>query len=135
MISPGIKNIERISCDGLIKDSPVTTDHLTHTNHIYGPEVLDLKGKGTKQKIPSIPIDILKVLPSIISLYHNVTTCGDVFFFNKVELFSSISLNIRYGYGEHLLNRQIPTFLKTIKHMRSCHALRGFLLRVIKLNP
>ena len=75
------------------------------------------------------------VMPSITSLYHNVTACGDIFLFKKVVLFGVMSLNIRYGYGERLLNRQIPTFLKAINHMLSHYALSGFLLRVINLDP
>ena len=128
MLSPGKHNMEHIDRDGLIQESPVTTEHLTHANHIYGPGVLGLKVKGAKQKIPSISVDIIKVPPSITSLYRNVTACGDVLFVSKVTLFSAISLNIRYGYVEHFLNRQIPTFLKAINHTYSRYSLRGFLL-------
>ena len=94
MLSPGKLNMERIAHDGLIKDSPITTKHLTHANHIYGPDALGLKGKGTKRKTPSISVDIIKVPPSITSLYQNVTACGDVFFVNKVVFFGTISLNV-----------------------------------------
>ena len=86
--------MERIAHDGIIQDSTFTTDNLTHANHIYGPDVLGLKGKGTKRNIPSISVDILKVLHSITSLYQNMTVCGDVFFVNKVAFFGAISLNI-----------------------------------------
>ena len=90
MLSPGRLKMERIDRDGLI-----TTDNITHTNHSYGPGALSHKEKGTKKKIPSISIDIIKVLPSITSLYPNVTACGDVLLlFKKFVLFGSISLNI-----------------------------------------
>ena len=135
MLSPGKHKMEHIAHDGLIQDSPVTTENLTYANHIYVPDVLGLKGKGTKRKIPTISIDIVKVQPSISSLYCNLTACGDVFFVNKIAFFGAIVLNIRYGYDDCFLNRHIPTFLKAIKHMCSRYALRGFLLRVIKLNP
>ena len=135
MLIPGKRKMERIAHNGLIQESPVTTKHITHTNHTYGPDFRGLKGKGTKRKIPSISVDITKILPSITSLYQNVTAGGDIFFVNKVTLFRAIRLNIRYGYGERLLNRHIPTFLKSIKHMRSHSDLSGFLLCEIKLNP
>ena len=94
MLIPGKRKMERIAHNGLIQESPVTTKHITHTNHIYGPDFRGLKGKGTKRKIPSISVDITKILPSITSLYQNVTACGDVFFVNKVTLFRAIRLNI-----------------------------------------
>ena len=86
--------MKRIARDGLIQGSPVTTKHLTHANYIYGPDVLGLKLKDTKQNIPFISVDIIKVPPSITSLYRNVTTCGNVFLVNKIVLFGAISLNI-----------------------------------------
>ena len=52
MTSPDKHKMELIACDGLIHDSPVTTEHLTHNNHIYGPDDLRLIGKGTNRKIP-----------------------------------------------------------------------------------
>ena len=94
IMSPGKRKMERIARNVLIQDSTVTTEHLTHTNHIYGTDVLGLKGKGTKRKIPYISIDIINVPPSINSIYRNVTACGDIFFINKVTLFGAISLNI-----------------------------------------
>ena len=120
---------------GLIKGSPVATNNLAHTNHIYGTDVLELKGKGIKRNIPYISVDIIKVPPSITSLYRNVTTCGDVLVVNKVTLFGEVSLNIQYGYGESFLNRHITTFLKVIKHMSTRYAWRGFLRHVINTNP
>ena len=116
-----------ISRDGLIQGSPVTTKNLAHANNIYGPDVLGLKEKGTKRKIPYTSLYIIKVPPSITSIYRNVITCGDVFFVNKVALFGEISLNIRYGYGESFLNCHIPKFLKAIRHISSRYALCGFL--------
>ena len=62
MLVPGKHKMEGIDRYGLIQDSPVTTKHLTHANHIYGPDVLGIKGKETKRKIPSISVDIIKVL-------------------------------------------------------------------------
>ena len=86
--------MERIARDSLIQYSPVITEHLTHANHIYGHDVLGLKVKGNKQEIPYISVDIIKFLPSITSLYYNMTAFGDVFFVNKVTLFGKINLNI-----------------------------------------
>ena len=94
MMIPCRHKTECTACDGLIQYSPVTPEHLTHANHIYGPDVIGIKGKGTKRKIPYISVDITKVLPLITSLYRNVTSCGDVLFFNKVVFFGAISLNI-----------------------------------------
>ena len=130
ILIPGRRKMDWISRDGLIQGSPVTTKNLAHANNIYGPDVLGLKEKGTKRKIPYTSLYIIKVPPSITSLYRNVTTCGDVFFVNKVAFFGAISLNIRYGYWERFLNRHIPTFLKAIKHMNSRYTLRSFLPHV-----
>ena len=68
MLRTGKHKMKRIACDGLTQDSPVTTKYLTHANHIYFPDVLGLKGKGTKRMIPSISVYIIKVPPSISSL-------------------------------------------------------------------
>ena len=94
MLIPGKDKMERIARDGLIQYSPGTTEHLTHANHIYGTDVLGLKGKYTKRNIPYISVDIIKVMPSFSSLYRNITACGDVFFVKKVAFFGTISLNI-----------------------------------------
>ena len=96
MMSPGKHKMDLIARDGLIQDSPITTKHLTHANHIYGPDVLGLKVKVTKRNIPSISVDIIKVLPLISSIYRNVTACGDVLFVNKFALFGAICLSIQY---------------------------------------
>ena len=135
MLRPVKCKMELIARDCLIQESPVTTERIAHANHIYGPDVLGLKGKGTKRKIPSISADIIKFTPLITSLYQNVTACDDILFFNKFALFSAISLNIQYGYVEHFLNRQIPTFLKSINHVRSHYSFCVFLFRVIKFVP
>ena len=97
MMSPGKHKMDLIARNGLIQDSPLTTKHLTPANHIHGPDVLGIKGKVTKLNIPSISVDIIKILPSISSLYSNITACGDVLFINKVALFGAICLNIQYG--------------------------------------
>ena len=135
MLIPGRNKMYQIACDGLIKGSPVATNNISHTNHIYGTDVLGLKGKGIERNIPYISVDIIKVPPSITSLYRNVTTCYEVLVVNKVTLFVAVSLNIQYGHRERLLNRHITTFLKVIKHMSTRYAWRGFLHHVINTNP
>ena len=93
------------------------------------------QSNGTKRQTPSISLGIIKVPTSITSLYCNLNAWGDVLFVNKVTFFGEISLNIRYGYGEHFMNRHVTTSLKAIWHMRSHYALRGLLLCVINPDP
>ena len=88
--------MSRIVVCGLIQDSPVTTEHLSHAKVIYGPNVLGMKGKSTRPNIPTLSVDIVKFPQEIMSLYHNVVSCADKFFVNNITFFVCVSLNIKY---------------------------------------
>ena len=112
LMIPRERNMSRIYGEKTIHDSPVTTEHLSHTNQIYGNDVNRLKGDTVKLTPPQAWVNLDAVTPPTPSLYHNLTCSAVMVFNNKINLLEVIILNTRYRFIVRLLNRQVPSILK-----------------------
>ena len=85
-----------ITSKNLTYDSNIYTDHLSHVNQIYKPNMDRLKGKTAKCSVPVVWVELNYVLTSTLSLYHKLTSSVNTMFANKITFITMISPNIRY---------------------------------------
>ena len=74
---------------------------------------------------------ILSIPPSIIDRYGNVVLGIDVLHINKCPYVIAISKHIKYIQCLGTTNKNIDTFLSTIKRFKSDYMIRGFMVKVI----
>ena len=127
--------MDQIVRSRIICDSSITTEHLIHANQIYVTVVNDLKYKTYKRKIPQVQVELDAVPTSILVIYRNLTCSTNIMFANNIPFIAATSLNIRYILIFRLLNCQVPTILNVCKIMLNLYAIKGFMIRVMKMDP
>ena len=113
----------------------MTTEDLSHTNQIYGPNVNGIKVNTSKHNIPEFRVKMATVLPSILSLYCNLTCSTNIMFANKLPFLAEISLIIRYHYIARIMKLQVTTILKVSIILHNLYAMRSFILQLMNMEP
>jgi hypothetical protein len=116
----------------MIKDSPVTSQDVDVALKIWGPSVALLKGKTVRRKPPFVMEDVIEVPKEIRQLHKRVTLTIDIFFFNGVPYFVTLSLRICFLSVMHLQKQKIDTISRALKAMHNFYLQRSFQIVFIK---
>ena len=118
---------------GGIKECVIDRRHIKIANVIYGPAQASVEGK-TVQRNNKMPRDsslYTNILSSIIEKYGNITLGIDMVHINKRPYIIAISKHIKYIQCIGTENKNITTFLSTIKKFKADYMTRGFVVKVI----
>ncbi len=66
----------------LITNCPVTVHNVNNTNHIFGPDLANLRGKRTRTKPKCVRVVIVQIPQDFVQLHKYVTLVVDVMFIN-----------------------------------------------------
>ena len=135
LMNPGKHNMACIAVSNIIHDSPVIIEQISHTNQIYGPGMNGLKDETAKQNITQVQVELDEVPPFILRLYCNLTCITNIMSPKNSSFLAAIILIIRYCFIMQLLNLQVHTILKVCDIMRNLYEMKGFLLRVMNMDP
>ena len=94
--APSVDNFKKILRQNLIKNCPVTVEHINIAEKIFGPDIATQKGKSTRPKSPRIVDDQIEIPKEIMEKYNNLLLCIDNMFINQIPLFTSIDKTLRY---------------------------------------
>ncbi len=66
----------------LVSNCPVTVHDINNANHIFGPDVANLRGKTTRTKPEHVRVKIVQIPCNFVQLHKYVTLVADVMFVN-----------------------------------------------------
>ena len=113
---------------GGIQECGINRRHIKIANIIYGPAKAAIEGKTVqrKNKMPCDSSMILSIPPSIIERYGYVTLGIDVLHINKRPYVITVSKHIKYIQCVGTTNKNVETFLSTIKRFKSSYISINF---------
>ena len=118
---------------GGIQECGIDQRHIKIANIIYGPARAAVEGKTVqrKNKMPRDSSMMLGIPPSIIERYGYVSLGIDVLHINKRPYVIAVSKHIKYIQCLGTQNKNVETFLSTIKRFKSDYMIRGFVVKTI----
>ena len=118
---------------GGIQECGIDRRHIKIANIIYGPARAAVEGKTVqrKNKMPRESSMMLSIPPSIIERYGYVSLGIDVLHINKRPYVIAVSKHIKFIQCLGTMNKNVETFLSTIKRFKSDYMIRGFIVKTI----
>ena len=118
---------------GGIQEYGVDRRHIKIANIIYGPTRAAIEGKSVqrKKKMPRESSMLLSIPPSILERYGSVSLGIDVLHINKRPYVIAVSKHIKYTQYLGTVNKNVKTFLSSIKRFKSDYMIRGFVVKTI----
>lgn len=105
--SPGYKQFFRILEKGQIRDCPITTDDVKSAIHIYGPDMVTIKGKMVRRKPRAIHSKMKIPLPKTIQELHlAINLSADYLFVQSIPILHTILRNYRFRTVEALISKK-----------------------------
>jgi hypothetical protein len=80
--NPTERKFERMVCEKLIANCPVTVRDIQNAHRIFGPDLANLRGKTTRTKPEHVRADYVKIPQAFMDLHKYVTIVADVMFVN-----------------------------------------------------
>ena len=112
---------------GGFQECGVDRRHIKIANIIYGPAraAVEEKSVQRKNKMPRESSMLLNIPPSILQRYGTVSLGVDVLHINKRPYIIAISKYIKYIQCLGTTNKNVDTFLSTIKRFKSNYMIWG----------
>ena len=125
---PSQRDFVEMIRSGSLKDCPVTVDDAKIAVKIYGQDIGALKGKTTRRPTPHVPsTSIIPIPKKLLSLHKNVTLCADIFFMDKIAMFTTCSRALLFITTDFIKDKKLKeTILPCIKRINSMYRNRGF---------
>ncbi len=74
-------------CERLITNCPVTVQDIENANRIFGPDLVNLRGKTIRTKPEHVHIEYLQIPWDSVELHKYVMLMADVLFVNGLQFF------------------------------------------------
>ena len=125
---PGYKSFKQMIHSNMLKNCPIVLKDVEIAEKVYGKDIAALQGRTTRQQPAHVPeLDIVPLPSDILENHKNVVLCGDIFFMDKLKVFTTISRNIAFTTIEVIKNRKLhATILPCIKRVKNVYRYRGF---------
>ena len=91
-----MENFKKILRQNLIKNCPVTVEHVNLAEKIFGADVATKKGKSTRPKSPRVVNDLIEIPKEIKENNNKLVLCIDNMFVNNIPMFTSIDKTVRF---------------------------------------
>jgi hypothetical protein len=109
----------------------VTVQYIDVALKIGGKNIAALKGKTTRSKFILVARDYVKVPMELMKLHMELFLTTNIFFFNKIPFFLTLSRKICFTAVNHLADRTVPHIFKAFKEMYQYHLHRGFHIKTV----
>jgi hypothetical protein len=128
---PSWKDFKWIIWSNLIKDCPVTVEHVKTALKIWGKNVAALKGKTTPTKPDLVARDFVKVPMELLKLHKEVYITANLFFVNKILFFLTLSCKICFAAINHLIDRTVLQIFMAFKEIYQYYLQCGLCITTV----
>ena len=129
--APGMEAFKALLRMNIIKNCPVTTEHVDRANDIYGLPIAALKGKATRSKSAIMSKDIIEIPEEIYMKNHKLQLCIDIVYINGMTFLVSIDKEIKFRSIVHLMKRIKGLLYEGLDKIIKVYNSAGFRIKVI----
>jgi hypothetical protein len=101
----------------LITNCPVTVHNINNANHIFGPDLANLRGKRTTTKPECVRVKIVQIPRDFVQLHKYVTLVADVMFMNGLPFLVTSSRGLSLVTIEYLSSRMAKRIVHTLQRV------------------
>ena len=112
--APNIPTFKSMLQMNVIKNCPVTSDHVGIAEKIFGTDVATLKGKTTRRQSSKVLEDTVDVPEELYRLNAELELCIDGMYVNKHLFITSINKTMRYRCAISIPNRMEEKLIITL---------------------
>jgi hypothetical protein len=127
--SPTDREFAGMVRENLIANCPVTVHDVHNANHIFGPNLANLRGKTTRSKPEHVRVEYIKVPRNIIHLHKYVTIVADVMFVNGLPFMVTSSRGISLITIQFLPSRTAKSLANSITRVLQIYGRAGFVVQ------
>jgi hypothetical protein len=102
----------------LMANCPITRTDIKMAEDVYGTSVAHLKGKTVQRKGQHVTFAVATLPITIANKYKLVTLCGDIFYINGIQFFSTISRHINFPTAAHINDAKRDTLKGSLKAIK-----------------
>ena len=126
---PSTSDLKWIVNSNLIRNYPVTAEHIDRAEKTRGPSLPALKGKTSRQSPLQVASDHVAIPPPIFSANKHVMLSGDPFFVNLFPFFAPISDHVKFATAKFIPNWKIAQLVQASKHAQAVCSSGGFRIK------
>ena len=129
--APGMEAFKALLRMNIIKNCPVTPEHVDRANDIYGLPIAALKGKATRSKPPIMSKDIIEIPEEIYLKNYKLHLCIDIVYINGMTFLVSIDKEIRFRSIVHLKKCSKSLLYEGLDKITRVYNTAGFRIKII----
>ncbi len=98
------RNLKNMVRGNLINDCPVTSDDITNARTIFGPDLVNLRGKTVWQTPVPVVGDYMWVPREVVERNKIVRLAANVFFVDGIAFLLTVSRQSKFIMAKHIAN-------------------------------
>ena len=110
---PSKKYFKSLIKNNIIFNCPITADDMDRSNTIYGPSIVTLKVKTSRNKYKPVVTDYVDVPPVVLEYNKDITLSADILFVNRIPFYATISRHINFTTVEAIPSQKLPQLIKS----------------------
>ena len=111
---PSTKEFLHIVSKNMLPNCPYTREDIKRAEAIYGPDIGTLKGKTTRRKSPTVPLDNL-IPPAIDAKYREIVIAMDIMHVNGVPFLTTLSRHLYFTTIDALESTSMEHIFQCLK--------------------
>ncbi len=132
--NPTDKEFKGMVRERLITNCPITVQDVEHANHIFGPDLTNLRGKMIRTKPEHVHIEYLQIPWDFVELHKYVTLVADVMFANRLPFLVTSLQGISLVTIEYLKSRTANILIDTLEKVICIYGKAGFVVQTTLMD-
>ena len=118
-----------------IKNCPLVNDDISNAQKMFGKDVAQLKGSGTRKRPTPIEDNIVEIPQELIRQHHKLELCTDIMYINGQGILTSIDRTIRFRCAIPVPSKHTDEYYKALDAIFRLYNNAGFLIKTIYCDP
>jgi hypothetical protein len=118
----------------LTTNCPVTVHDINNANHMFGPDLANLKGNTTRTKLEHVRVEIVQIPQDFVQLHKYVTLVADIMFVNGLPFLVTSSSGLSLVTIEYLTSRTAKRLVLTLQRVFRIYGTAGFVVQVAMMD-
>jgi hypothetical protein len=131
---PTVANFKHILRQNIIKNCPVTAEHVNIAKKIFGGDIGTLKGKSTRRRPTTVAEDLVEIPPELLEQHQGLTYCMDIMYVNGMPMLTGIDRSIRYRGLVPMMSRVSSELYRALDVILRAYNKRGYRVKSINCD-
>jgi hypothetical protein len=132
--NPTDKEFKGMVHEKLITDCPLTVQDVENANHIFGPNLANLRGKMIRTKPEHVRVEYVQISWDFVELHKYVMLVADIMFVNGLPFLVTSLREISLATIEYLKLRTAKRLIHTLERVICIYGMAGFVVQTALMD-